>query len=101
MERLNGIIKNEYLIHWNPTTFKQLKNQLKRAVQNYNNCPHGQLKMMTPNEFEIHLENVPLNQRTSLKVFTFKKEKNNTDPNQLKLFKNQAFVNQKRQLNPV
>ena len=101
MERLNGMIKNDYLIHWNPTSFNQLRNHLKKAVQNYNNCPHGKLNMMAPNEFEIHLENLPLNQRTILKVFTFKKSKNNANPNQLKIFNNHSSVKQKRQHNSV
>ncbi|MEL7220813.1 MAG: DDE-type integrase/transposase/recombinase, partial [Bacteroidota bacterium] len=67
MERLNGIIKNDYLIHCSPSTFNQLKKQLKLAVTNYNNCPHGQLNMMSPNKYECHLENIPLSQRTLMK----------------------------------
>jgi transposase InsO family protein len=101
MERLNGIIKNDYLIHWAPRTLAQLTRQLKRAVTNYNNCPHGQLNMMSPNEYERHLENVPLNQRTLMKVFTFRTPKNSIDPNQLQLFDQQLFVNQKGQHNSV
>jgi putative transposase len=49
MERLKGIIKNDYLVHWQPTTFNQLKRKLREAVRNYNNCPHGSLEMMSPN----------------------------------------------------
>lgn len=97
MERLNGIIKNDYLIPWNPRSFSQLKRKLKQAVENYNNCPHGELNMMSPNQFEKHLKNVPLNQRTLLKVFTFKKPKIVSDPSQLKLFNTDLFVNQKGQ----
>ncbi|MEM6263365.1 MAG: DDE-type integrase/transposase/recombinase [Bacteroidota bacterium] len=86
MERLNGIIKNAYLIHWAPTSFSALNKQLKRAVTNYHNCPHGKLGMQTPNAFEQSLKNVPLNQRTPLKVFTFNQPKNDVDPSQLSLF---------------
>ena len=97
MERINGIIKNSYLVHWNPKSFKQLKTLLKKAVNNYNDCPHGQLDMKSPNQFEQHLINVPLNQRTKMKVFTFKKT-NTQDPNQLVLFNlNQLQVNKKGQ----
>ena len=97
MERLNGIIKNDYLIHWYPKSFNQLKKMLKKAVQNYNHCPHGQLNMKSPNQFELNLKNVPLNQRTKLKVFTFKKV-NQNDPNQLVLFNlNHLQVNKKGQ----
>ena len=97
MERLNGIIKNDYLVHWQPRTYNQLVRLTKQAVQNYNQCPHHALNMMSPVDFEQHLLNVPLNQRTSMKVFTFKKCKSN-DPNQLNLFESSThFVNQKGQ----
>ena len=101
MERLNGIIKNDYLIHWAPKSFSHLLRLLKRAVTNYNNCPHGELKMMSPNQYEEHLKNVPLSQRTLHKVFTIKKSKNLVDPCQLELFNSKSFVNQKGQPNPV
>ncbi len=101
MERLNGIIKNDYLIHWSPKSFQHLKRLLTKAVTNYNDCPHGQLQMMSPNRYEQYLKNVPLSQRTSLKVFTFKKSKNEADPRQLQLFNADLFVNQKGQPNSV
>ena len=101
MERLNGIIKNDYLIHWNPKSFNHLKRLLAKAVNNYNNCPHGQLQMKSPNQYEQYLKNVPLPQRTLLKVFTIKKSKVLVDPNQLQLFNSDLFVNQKGQPNPV
>lgn len=99
MERLNGIIKNDYLVHWNPRSLKQLNEYLTRAVNNYNNCPHGQLKMMSPNEYEQNLKNVPLSQRTKLKVFTFKRNKNFENPDQLQIPFNDLFFNQKGQPN--
>ena len=101
MERLNGIIKNDYLVHWAPKSFSHLKRLLARAVNNYNNCPHGQLQKMSPNQFEQHLKNVPLSQRTSLKIFTVKKPKVTVDPCQLQLFNSDLFVNQKGQPNLV
>ena len=101
MERLNGIIKNDYLIHWNPKSFSQLKRHLAKAVNNYNDCPHGELSMISPNQFELELKNVPLSQRTSIKVFTLKKSKALVDPAQLQLFNLESFVNQKGQPNPV
>jgi transposase InsO family protein len=101
MERLNGIIKNDYLIHWNPKSFNQLKRHLNTAVKNYNNCPHGQLQMKSPNQYEQYLKNVPLSQRTLLEVFTLKKSKVVVDHSQLQLFNSESFVNQKGQPNPV
>jgi len=35
-ERVNGIIKNEYLSYWNITNFKSLKRKVKQAVDHYN-----------------------------------------------------------------
>ena len=85
MERLNGIIKNDYLIHWYPKSYQQLKSLLKKAVRNYNLCPHGELKMNSPEEFEDRIKQIPLEKRKKMKVFTLKNKKG-TDPNQLVLF---------------
>lgn len=85
MERVNGIIKNEYIRHWEPRSFSHLKTLLQRAVSRYNHCPHGKLGWKTPSQFELNLPNVPLNQRTKLKVYTMKIPKSH-DPNQLNLF---------------
>jgi transposase InsO family protein len=102
MERLNGIIKNDYLIHWNPKSFNHLERLLAKAAKNYNNCPHGQLGMMSPNQYEEQLKNVPLNQRTPMTVFTVKKSKALGDhSNQLQLFDSNLYLNQKGQPNLV
>jgi len=85
MERLNGRIKHDYINHWKPKSFEQLKTLLKRAAHNYNNCPHGKLKMLSPIQYEEQLKNIPLHQRTKLEVYTsIRSEK--SDPNQLNLF---------------
>lgn len=97
MERLNGIIKNDYLVHWAPKSFRRLAQLLKKAANNYNDCPHGQLNMMSPNQYEEYLKNVPLSQRTKMKTFTFKQPKNLVDTNQLELFNSSLFFNQKGQ----
>ena len=48
-ERLNGTIKNQYLSYYMPTTFNQLKIELKRAVNNYNETrPHDSLGKQYP-----------------------------------------------------
>lgn len=47
-ERLNGVIKQEYIDHWQPQDFTELTRQLKRAVSNYNGKRgHGQLPTKT------------------------------------------------------
>lgn len=48
-ERLNGIVKNNYLYPWNPRTLNHLRTMLDRAVYNYNNGkPHKALNKLTP-----------------------------------------------------
>ncbi len=48
-ERLNGIIKNNYLYPYGPTNFSSLRKSLKKAVWMYNNeKPHSALNGNTP-----------------------------------------------------
>lgn len=52
-ERLNRTIKDNYLKHYKPQDFDQLKKHLAKAVEMYNDGkPHDALKGMTPNQFE-------------------------------------------------
>lgn len=52
-ERINGVIKNNYLKHWGIKTFIDLEQGVDRAVNLYNNDkPHKSLKRLTPIEFE-------------------------------------------------
>ncbi len=52
-ERINGIIKNNYLEHRNITTFEQLIREVDRSVQLYNHeKPHIMLNRKTPIQFE-------------------------------------------------
>ncbi len=52
-ERVNRTIKEEYLDYWKPATYEQLKQHVKKAVNNYNNNrPHDHLDKMTPVQFE-------------------------------------------------
>ncbi len=51
-ERVNGILKNDYLIPYGPQSEVQLRLELTRAVRNYNTGkPHRSLYGMTPTEF--------------------------------------------------
>lgn len=51
-ERLNGIIKNNYLYPYGPTNFKSLKRMLDKAVLMYNTGkPHSALKKSTPSNY--------------------------------------------------
>ena len=52
-ERLNGVIKNNYLTHKSISDFKELKKEVDRSVFLYNNeKPHIKLQRCTPIEFE-------------------------------------------------
>lgn len=55
-ERINGVIKNNYLRHWEIKSLSQLIKQVDRAVQLYNeDKPHSSLGRMTPVDFENKL----------------------------------------------
>ena len=76
MERLHQTIKGEYLIHRKMKSIELLQKNLGQAVQLYNEeRPHLALAMRTPVEFESYISNVPLSQRTVMKVFALKKKK--------------------------
>lgn len=93
MERFNQTSKGEYLIHRNIRNEVDLKMHLITSVWLYDNeRPHDALNNMTPSLFERYISNIPLCQRTSMKVFAFKgRKKINSnlsvfiDPNQLAL----------------
>ncbi len=56
VERLNGVIKNNYLKHRQIDCFDDLKKEVDRAVQLYNcDKPHKALKRKTPQMFEMEL----------------------------------------------
>jgi putative transposase len=58
-ERLNGIIKNNYLKHWKINDFSELKKQVDRAVRLYNTeKPHKSIGYQTPVEFELEVLNL-------------------------------------------
>lgn len=52
-ERINGIIKNDYLRHYDPQHFEELVKLLRKAVQKYNyDRPHQSLRKLTPQQVE-------------------------------------------------
>lgn len=52
-ERLNGIIKNNYIRHYAPNDFRQLVGMTDKAVRMYNTQkPHGAINKMNPVAFE-------------------------------------------------
>jgi len=58
-ERVNGIIKNNYLVHRSITSYVQLKKELDRSVALYNSQkPHRSLKNETPIAYELKMAHV-------------------------------------------
>jgi len=52
-ERLNGTIKNDYLIHYGPQNYNQLLTMTDKAVTKYNNeRPHQSLGSVSPYQYE-------------------------------------------------
>jgi transposase InsO family protein len=66
-ERINGTIKNGYLMHWKAETEDELSKNVDRAVHNYNyEKPHRELKKMSPVEYEKWYLNLPLQTRPTM-----------------------------------
>ena len=56
-ERLNGIIKNDYIKPYGPESFDQLVNSSENAVRKYNyERPHRSIRNLSPNQFEKALD---------------------------------------------
>lgn len=71
-ERVNGIIKNEYLKHWQITNFKQLKQKLDQAVSHYNNQRlHRAFHMKyTPVDYYKNILTLPPQERPTVNIYT-------------------------------
>ncbi len=69
-EKINDIIKNEYLTAYSITNMRQLKYRVKRAVKNYNEVRHhGQLPVqLAPCAYECYLEQCSMEQRPALMI---------------------------------
>ena len=71
-ERVNGIIKNEYLNNWGINSFNELEKALNRAVHAYNyGRPHSSLiNNLTPIEFENYVLTLCAEKRPKVKLYT-------------------------------
>ena len=70
IERVNGIIKNEYLAHLNIKSLTECQRTLNKAVKLYNTVrPHWSLGGLTPGAYEINLKTVPYSERFHLEIF--------------------------------
>lgn len=70
-ERINGTIKNEYLIYRTINNFKELKKYVRQAVNHYNDWrPHNHLKnRVSPNLFEKELVHLNDQDRPTVIVY--------------------------------
>jgi len=69
-ERINRTIKEEYLDHWKPQTFNQLKSQVNKAVKNYNNNrSHAHLEKRNPEEFINYWSTLKPEERPVITIF--------------------------------
>jgi transposase InsO family protein len=69
-ERINGIIKNEYLNYYEIKTFEDLVKKTQKAVKLYNyNRPHGKLiNMKSPNQFEKYIQQIEMKNKPELVI---------------------------------
>ena len=71
-ERLNGIIKNDYLRHYNIFSINDLERGLKKAIRLYNHQkPQKELGYLTPIEYENILTQTPMESRAVMKLYNF------------------------------
>lgn len=69
-ERINRTIKEEYLDHWKPQTFYQLKRMMSKAVKNYNTRRiHNNNERMSPEKFINHFSLLKPKQRKVMTIF--------------------------------
>lgn len=73
-ERINKTIKEEYLDHWKPKSYLQLKNDVKRAIKNYNyNRIHNNINKTNPVEFEQNWNTLLNFERPRIEIFNNEK----------------------------
>jgi len=71
-ERLNGIIKNDYLAYEQICNVSSLYESLNKAVWLYNHQrPHSELDYMTPVEFEEQISRIEPNKRKEMILYDF------------------------------
>jgi transposase InsO family protein len=73
-ERINGIIKNDYLIAYKINTLADLQRAMRKSVMLYNNYPHGKLlHQQSPMEFEENLRRNSGQSHEIMKLYDFRK----------------------------
>ncbi len=69
-EKINDVIKNEYLTAYQIKTMEQLKYRLGKTVRNYNEKRHHRRlpKELAPTKYEEYLRSTPITQRVPLLI---------------------------------
>ncbi|OYT12994.1 MAG: hypothetical protein B6I19_07470 [Bacteroidetes bacterium 4572_114] len=70
-ERINGIIKNDYLIAYDINNLQQLEKSLRKSIKLYNNCPHGRLGRKSPLEYERLLGQLAVTEHPVMQLYDF------------------------------
>ncbi|MEO6819718.1 MAG: IS3 family transposase [Ginsengibacter sp.] len=69
-ERINRTIKEEYLDHWKPVNFEELKSFTKKAVKHYNSKRiHNSLQRMKPIDFVEYWKKEKKEKRKTVNIF--------------------------------
>jgi transposase InsO family protein len=85
IERINDTIKNQYLTRITITTEQELIRKVDQVINTYNTKrPHQSLSGLCPVEFEAYLEEIPMEKRFKMEIYTINKVENQ-DFNQLKI----------------
>jgi hypothetical protein len=91
-ERINRTIKEEYLDYWKPKSFKELKEQVFKAVNHYNTKrQHDGIFKYTPLGYYNYVINLPLPNRPMATIYAEGQKKIELTSSQLNLFAQQAL----------
>lgn len=70
IERVNGIIKNEYLVHYPIKSITECQRTLSKVIDLYNEVrPHWGIGGYSPVEYEKNLNDIPFSERIHLEIF--------------------------------
>ena len=87
IERVNDTIKNQYLNRIEIKNEKELNQKVAQVIRIYNEQrPHQSLNKMTPMKYEEILNDIPKEKRIKMEIYTIKKDMEQPNPNQLKMF---------------
>ena len=85
IERVHDTIKNQYLNRLSISSESELKAKVDRVIEIYNTQrPHQSLMGLTPVDYEVYIETIPIKKRLKMEIYTVNKIENQ-DLNQLNI----------------